>query len=66
MEKNKGEKNGKSVVSDRQALHIKKMSFEQGLKIKKIQEYYPELKYNTIYRIIHNRYMFLNYLIKIK
>lgn len=61
MKKNIGENNGKACVKDRQALHIKQMWFEQKRSIKEIQNFY-DLKYNTIWRIIHNRYKHLDYL----
>jgi hypothetical protein len=63
MNKNVGEKNNRSVVKDHQAIHIKTLWHIQKLTIKGIQKFYPDLKYNTIYRIIHNRYMHLDYLI---
>jgi len=63
MNKNVGEKNNRSVVQDYQALHIKSMWHTQGSTIKEIQVFYPNLKYNTIYRIIFSRYLHLEYLI---
>ena len=65
MNKNVGEKNNRSVVKDHQAIHIKTMRIVQKATIKEIQKFYPELKYNTIYRIIYNRYQHIDYLIPI-
>jgi hypothetical protein len=65
MNKNVGEKNNRSVVKDHQALHIKQMRIIQNATIKEIQKFYPDLKYNTIYRIIYSRYKHLDYLVKV-
>lgn len=63
MNRSAGEKNHRSILKDHQALHIKTLWHIQKSTIKEIQKFYPGLKYNTIYRVIHDRYKHLDYLV---